>query len=78
MAPGESKERDLSWQDWTVPTDISDRRKTMLFIEAGEAGGGDYAVFTRDTNGNSAVRLGRVPPMPFRRTVNGPSSCVRT
>jgi Tol biopolymer transport system component len=58
MAPGESKERDLSWQDWTVPTDISADGKTMLFIEAGEAGGGDYAVFTRDTNGNSAVRLG--------------------
>ncbi len=58
VAPGESKERDLSWQDWTVPIDISDDGKLMLFIEAGEAGGGDYAVFTRDTNGNSAVRLG--------------------
>jgi Tol biopolymer transport system component len=58
LAPGESKERDLSWQDWTVPTDISDDGKTLLFIEAGEAGGGDYAVFTRATNGTSAVRLG--------------------
>jgi Tol biopolymer transport system component len=58
MAPGENKERDLSWQDWTVPIDISEDGKLMLFIEAGEAGGGDYAVFTRDTNGNSAVRLG--------------------
>ena len=59
MAPGENKERDLSWQDWTVPTDISDDGKVMLFIEAGEAGGGDYAVFTRETNGTSAVRLGQ-------------------
>ena len=59
MAPGENKERDLSWQDWTVPTDISDDGKLMLFIEAGEAGGGEYAVFTRDTNGTSAVRLGQ-------------------
>lgn len=59
VAPGENKERDLSWQDWTVPTDISDDGKTMLFIEAGEAGGGDYAVFTRATNGTSAVRLGQ-------------------
>jgi Tol biopolymer transport system component len=59
MAPGENKERDLSWQDWTVPTDISEDGKVMLFIEAGEAGGGDYAVFTRDTNGTSAVRLGQ-------------------
>jgi eukaryotic-like serine/threonine-protein kinase len=58
QAPGESKERDLSWQDWTVPTDISEDGRTLLFIEAGEAGGGEYAVFTRSTNGTSAVRLG--------------------
>jgi Tol biopolymer transport system component/predicted Ser/Thr protein kinase len=58
FAPGETKERDLSWQDWTVPTDISEDGKTLLFIEAGEAGGGDYAVFTRATHGTSAVRLG--------------------
>jgi Tol biopolymer transport system component len=58
LAPGETKERDLSWQDWTVPSDISEDGKTLLFIEAGEAGGGDYAVFTRATNGTSAVRLG--------------------
>ena len=59
MAPGESKERDLSWQDWTVPIDISEDGKLVLFIEAGEAGGGEYAVFTRDTTGTSAVRLGQ-------------------
>jgi serine/threonine protein kinase/Tol biopolymer transport system component len=58
LAPGETKERDLSWQDWTVPIDVSDDGKLLLFIEAGEAGGGDYAVFTRDTTGASAVRLG--------------------
>jgi eukaryotic-like serine/threonine-protein kinase len=59
LAPGESKERDLSWQDWTVPVDISDDGKLLIFIEAGEAGGGEYAVFTRETNGASAVRLGQ-------------------
>jgi Tol biopolymer transport system component len=59
LAPGESKDRDLSWQDWTVPYDISDDGKLLLFIEAGEAGGGEYAVFTRETNGASAVRLGQ-------------------
>ncbi len=31
----------------------------MLFSEAGEAGGGEYAVFIRDTNGAPAVRLGQ-------------------
>ncbi len=59
LAPGESKERDLSWQDWTVPIDISQDGKLVLFIEAGEAGGGEYAVFSRDTTGTSAVRLGQ-------------------
>ena len=58
LAPGENKERDLNWQDWTVPIDISEDGKLLVFIEAGEAGGGDYAVFSRDTNGTSAVRLG--------------------
>jgi serine/threonine protein kinase len=59
LAPGENKERDLSWQDWTVPIDISEDGKLILFIEAGEAGGGEYAVFSRDTTGTSAVRLGQ-------------------
>jgi Tol biopolymer transport system component len=59
LAPGEAKERDLSWQDWTVPIDISEDGKLILFIEAGEAGGGEYAVFSRDTTGTSAVRLGQ-------------------
>ena len=59
LAPGENKERDLSWQDWTVPIDVSGDGKLLLFIEAGEAGGGEYAVFSRDTSGTSAVRLGQ-------------------
>jgi eukaryotic-like serine/threonine-protein kinase len=59
LAPGEAKERDLSWQDWTVPIDVSEDGKLILFIEAGEAGGGEYAVFSRDTTGTSAVRLGQ-------------------
>jgi serine/threonine protein kinase/Tol biopolymer transport system component len=59
LIPGETKERDLSWQDWTVPGALSEDGKLLLFIEAGEAGGGEYAVFTRETNSNSAVRLGQ-------------------
>ena len=62
LAPGETKERDLSWQDWTIPYDITSDGKLMLFVEAGEAGGGEYAVFTRETNGTSAVRLGAGSP----------------
>jgi predicted Ser/Thr protein kinase len=59
LAPGETKERDLSWQDWTVPAALSEDGKLVLFGEAGEAGGGEYAVFIRETNGKSAVRLGQ-------------------
>jgi eukaryotic-like serine/threonine-protein kinase len=59
LAPGDAKERDLSWQDWSVPSDISEDGKLLAFVEAGEAGGGEYAVFTRDTNGAPAVRLGQ-------------------
>jgi hypothetical protein len=42
-----------------VPHDLTRDGKTLFFVEAGEAGGGEYAVFTRDTNGASAVRLGQ-------------------
>ena len=59
LIPGENKERDLSWQDWTVPSALSDDGRVLLFTEAGEAGGGDYAVFTRETDSTSAVRLGQ-------------------
>jgi len=62
LASGETKERDLSWQDWTIPYDITSDGKIMLFVEAGEAGGGEYAVFTRETNGSSAIRLGAGSP----------------
>jgi eukaryotic-like serine/threonine-protein kinase len=59
LVPGDTKERDLSWQDWTVPSGLSEDGRLLLFTEAGEAGGGDYAVFTRETNGTSAVCLGQ-------------------
>jgi len=62
LASGETKERDLSWQDWTIPYDITSDGKIMLFVEAGEAGGGEYEVFTRETNGSSAIRLGAGSP----------------
>ena len=42
----------------------------MLFVEAGEAGGGDYAVFTRETNGASAVRLGQGTPLALSQDLN--------
>jgi serine/threonine protein kinase/Tol biopolymer transport system component len=58
LAPGETKERDLSWLDWSTPGDLSADGKTVLFSEAGEGGGPKYAVYLRKTDGSPAVRLG--------------------
>jgi Tol biopolymer transport system component len=58
LAPGESKERDLSWLDWSRPGSLSPDGKTILFQEAGEGGGPKYAVYLRDTDGSPAIRLG--------------------
>jgi serine/threonine protein kinase/Tol biopolymer transport system component len=66
FSPGVSKDRDLSWLDYTYPADISSDGKTLLFDEEGIGGGvqyGDvqdltYAVYIRNTDGSPAVRLG--------------------
>ncbi len=58
LAPGESKERDLSWLDWSTPADLSADGRTVLFSEAGEGGGPKYAVYLRKTDGSPAIRLG--------------------
>jgi Tol biopolymer transport system component len=58
LAPGETKERDLSWHDWTVPRDISDDGKLVSFDETGEAGGETGGLYVRGTDGSPAIRLG--------------------
>jgi WD40 repeat protein/predicted Ser/Thr protein kinase len=58
LAPGESKERDFAWLDWSVPNDLSADGRTILFTEAGEGGGPKYAVYLRKTDDSPAVRLG--------------------
>jgi eukaryotic-like serine/threonine-protein kinase len=55
---GESSDRNLSWFDWSNPTDLSADGKTLVFTEAGEGGGQQQAVYIRDTDGSPAVRLG--------------------
>jgi Tol biopolymer transport system component/predicted Ser/Thr protein kinase len=57
-APGEAKERDLSWLDWSVPGDLSADGRTVLFSETGEGGGPKYAIYLRKTDGSPAIRLG--------------------
>ena len=58
LAPGASKERDLSWHDWTIARDITDDGKIVAFDETGEAGEETGAFYVRGTDGSAAVRLG--------------------
>jgi len=58
LAPGEAKEKDLSWLDWSVPGSLSPDGKMILFQESGEGGGPHYAVYLRNTDGSPAIRLG--------------------
>jgi eukaryotic-like serine/threonine-protein kinase len=57
LTPGEAKERDLSWLDWSVPGDLSPDGRIALFSETGEGGGPKYAVYLRKTDGSPAIRL---------------------
>ena len=58
LAPGATKERDLSWLDSSAPRDLSADGSTLLFVESGEAGGDNYASYLRKTDGTPAIRLG--------------------
>ncbi len=58
LAPGETKERDLSWLDWSLVRDLSADGKTVLFDESGEGVGANYSVFLRKTDVSPALRLG--------------------
>jgi Tol biopolymer transport system component len=58
LAPGETKERDLTWLDWSLPSGISPDGRLVLFSESGEGGGAGYSVYIRKTDGSPAVRLG--------------------
>ena len=60
LAPNESKERDLSWLDHSWAQALSSDGKTVLFVGRGRAGAGGqrYAIYLRNTDGSSPVRLG--------------------
>ena len=71
LAPGEPKEKDLSWLDWSVPGSLSADGKMILFQEAGEGGGPKYAVYLRNTDGTPAIRLGEGAGFRFRPMGSG-------
>ncbi|MGO9437073.1 MAG: winged helix-turn-helix domain-containing protein [Terracidiphilus sp.] len=58
VARGATKERDLSWQDWSLPVDLSRDGKALLFDEQGEQTGPNYTVAMRDLTGSPPVALG--------------------
>ena len=55
-APGESRDRGLSWLDWSFPTALSDDGRFVLFEEQNL--GNEYGLFLRRTDGAPPVRLG--------------------
>jgi eukaryotic-like serine/threonine-protein kinase len=58
LVAGETRDHDLSWLDYSYPSDLSADGKVLLFTEAGEGGGTNYSVYQRKIGEASAVRLG--------------------
>jgi Tol biopolymer transport system component len=58
MAAGATRERDLSWLDWSLLTDMSPDGTMVLFDEQGEQVGSTYTVAMRDMRGSPPVPLG--------------------
>lgn len=63
LAPGELKERDLSWFEYSTAADLSSDGKTLLFYEWGAGVGGNLTVYLRRTDGSDAKRLGEGKPL---------------
>ena len=58
LFPGADSERDLSWLDLSMVTDLAPDGRALVFSESGEGGGAGYGVFLRRTDGSAPVRLG--------------------
>jgi predicted Ser/Thr protein kinase len=58
LAPGEERERNLTWLDWSFPDAASDDGKTVLFDEQGRPRD-EYLCYVRKTDGSPAVLLGK-------------------
>jgi DNA-binding winged helix-turn-helix (wHTH) protein len=56
--PGATRERDLSWLDWSLPIGLSPDGSEMVFDEQGDQGGPTYTVAIRDLRGSPPVPLG--------------------
>jgi Tol biopolymer transport system component len=57
LAPGQTKEQDLSYQDFSAIRALSPDGRTLLFDESGEAGGTAGVAYLRKMDGSPPVRL---------------------
>lgn len=58
LAPGATRERDLSWLDWSLPVALSPDGNLLLFDEQGQQNGPAYTFAMRDLKGSPPVALG--------------------
>ncbi len=67
LAPGQARERDLSWLDLSDPAALTPDGKTLLFMEESGSVGVNYAVCLRQTDGSPVVRLGEGAALDLSR-----------
>ncbi len=58
MLQADTRERDMSFLDYSFAADLTPDASVLLFDEEGEAGGANYTVFVRKADGSPVVRLG--------------------
>jgi len=63
FSPGDAREKDLSWLDWSGVRDLAADGKSFVFVESGEGGGPGYSAYWRRMDGSPPVRLGEGVPM---------------
>ena len=67
LGSGATKDRELSWFDYSTVGDLSADGTTLLFYEWGEGVGAKSTIFIRKMDGSDAVRLGEGRPLALSR-----------
>ena len=75
--PTDVKDRELSWLDFSLVSDISADGGSLLLTESGEGGGPGYSSYLRKMDGSPAVRLGEGATAAFSPDRNWAISVVR-
>jgi hypothetical protein len=55
---GETRERNLSWLEWSFPSGLSEDGEFLLITEQGEGGGPHMGLYLRKMDESPAIRLG--------------------